>query len=770
MKGASHRGRGKGRGGGTAPTAVGREGLKERSDHTFHFYSIDEVLSALQKAVRRGHARNAAFWAGELHVSGLTAIALKRLLIMTIEDVGLASPYAPFVAAAAAALSLTMPEEARDTLAVPPRLALVCALAWWVSGLPKTRTSCMLASFQRARAEECRRCMLASRAFRPLSIDEVGSALRALYSACVGELATFLQHPRRDDAAFLLAEEEVLVRAHLYQCCHKTEADGLRPVFEVIARLMLQEEQRLKAEATQLRDISSADDFLSGFATVRKMVLDLQQLSTGALDSAARMVLSQSLLLATRAHHLVLEGLIVLPSAAENCTERGLCRSDFCTHCPECMLMQLGGAALARRNTRLLAGYARDRSSAAAFGAPVALQLERIVRAEVLAAGQAALPRGLFESLRQPASEASGRYLHIPPYCVDIHTRRGSGFPMHREWDDCLVPHYPFLQEWPREERQKTHGELDIEGRRIASQFNKYGLVVSDEFFPGPALPEFEPFLKPDNFEQFVAEILPVAALDHGEHFVDRMHHPDGYGELSAGAALAHASTVVAQRRRSSETTSLLAESSGLPAGAGYCCCRRGDRYANPAAPLDPYFTAAKTFMSWAENSGFPRDRDFPGGRLPQLLERKATSTIRDDPNGKRQTQVEGLMEKTDSSGRGAFGVDAKRSAIDSRPSAVTELHRAHMQELMEQARVSGAAFGTAAIANLGGRREPGSHAAAAVLQDRRSSVDPPDAGAAAASTATSADAAPSPALVAEGGPQDVGWSAGSRKPHWGRR
>jgi len=126
---ASRKGRGKGMGksSGRGSKGAAAAGQEERSDHTLHFYSIDEVLSALQKAVRRGHARNAAFWAGELHVSGLTAIATKRLLIMTVEDVGIASPYAPFLAATAQALLLTMPEDGRRRRPSRPTLAPTAA-------------------------------------------------------------------------------------------------------------------------------------------------------------------------------------------------------------------------------------------------------------------------------------------------------------------------------------------------------------------------------------------------------------------------------------------------------------------------------------------------------------------------------------------------------------------------------------------------------------------------------------------------------------------
>ncbi|CAD7941008.1 unnamed protein product [Amoebophrya sp. A25] len=60
--------------------------------YTLHFYPIDEALSCLQKAIRRGQEDAAAFWTAELHVSELGQVAMNRMLIMTLEDVGIAAP------------------------------------------------------------------------------------------------------------------------------------------------------------------------------------------------------------------------------------------------------------------------------------------------------------------------------------------------------------------------------------------------------------------------------------------------------------------------------------------------------------------------------------------------------------------------------------------------------------------------------------------------------------------------------------------------------
>jgi replication-associated recombination protein RarA len=60
-------------------------------------YRCDEVVSALQKAIRRGDCDAAVYWAHELNTSGFGAWAWKRLLIIVSEDVGLAVPETPAV-------------------------------------------------------------------------------------------------------------------------------------------------------------------------------------------------------------------------------------------------------------------------------------------------------------------------------------------------------------------------------------------------------------------------------------------------------------------------------------------------------------------------------------------------------------------------------------------------------------------------------------------------------------------------------------------------
>lgn len=64
---------------------------------TFHGFPADQIISALQKEIRRGHEENAVFLAYEMI---LTSPALEdklwqRLLVISVEDVGFGAPHAP---------------------------------------------------------------------------------------------------------------------------------------------------------------------------------------------------------------------------------------------------------------------------------------------------------------------------------------------------------------------------------------------------------------------------------------------------------------------------------------------------------------------------------------------------------------------------------------------------------------------------------------------------------------------------------------------------
>jgi replication-associated recombination protein RarA len=54
--------------------------------HTKRGYSFPDVSSAMQKAVRRGDARLAGYWALELWASGFGQYVWRRLLTVSAED------------------------------------------------------------------------------------------------------------------------------------------------------------------------------------------------------------------------------------------------------------------------------------------------------------------------------------------------------------------------------------------------------------------------------------------------------------------------------------------------------------------------------------------------------------------------------------------------------------------------------------------------------------------------------------------------------------
>ena len=109
---------------------------------TQHGYRCDQVVSALQKSIRRGDSDGSVFWAHELNTSGFGAWAWKRLLIIVCEDVGLAEPSAPAVVNALYQISQVLlaqqPKPAPGEKASHPWLPLLEA-TWFLSRCKKNR-------------------------------------------------------------------------------------------------------------------------------------------------------------------------------------------------------------------------------------------------------------------------------------------------------------------------------------------------------------------------------------------------------------------------------------------------------------------------------------------------------------------------------------------------------------------------------------------------------------------------------------------------------
>jgi replication-associated recombination protein RarA len=61
---------------------------------TVHGYQLDEVVSSVQKLIRRGMADEAIWFAIEMNESGFGAYCWRRLLIIVSEDVGIGDPMA----------------------------------------------------------------------------------------------------------------------------------------------------------------------------------------------------------------------------------------------------------------------------------------------------------------------------------------------------------------------------------------------------------------------------------------------------------------------------------------------------------------------------------------------------------------------------------------------------------------------------------------------------------------------------------------------------
>lgn len=57
-------------------------------------YNLDEVVSALQKSIRRGMEEESLYWALELAKSGYGQYLWRRLSVIVAEDIGLANPMA----------------------------------------------------------------------------------------------------------------------------------------------------------------------------------------------------------------------------------------------------------------------------------------------------------------------------------------------------------------------------------------------------------------------------------------------------------------------------------------------------------------------------------------------------------------------------------------------------------------------------------------------------------------------------------------------------
>jgi replication-associated recombination protein RarA len=94
---------------------------------TVNRHSLPEVVSALQKCIRRGLVDDALYWAVDMSLTGYDEYCWKRLRIMASEDVGPAEPHLPATIAALYA-TYTELKKKKDDRHAPQRLQLVHAV------------------------------------------------------------------------------------------------------------------------------------------------------------------------------------------------------------------------------------------------------------------------------------------------------------------------------------------------------------------------------------------------------------------------------------------------------------------------------------------------------------------------------------------------------------------------------------------------------------------------------------------------------------------
>jgi replication-associated recombination protein RarA len=112
---------------------------------TVHGFMADELISALQKSIRRGLVENAVLVAYELFASGteFEDQVWRRLEIISVEDVGMGRPDAPVIVRALDELRRRAVRESPDRLIYLVHAVRLLALS------PKDRTSDEMANWVR---------------------------------------------------------------------------------------------------------------------------------------------------------------------------------------------------------------------------------------------------------------------------------------------------------------------------------------------------------------------------------------------------------------------------------------------------------------------------------------------------------------------------------------------------------------------------------------------------------------------------------------------
>src|SRR5215212_9058418 len=104
---------------------------------TLHGFAADQVISALQKEIRRGHTENAVLLAYEMArtSSAMEDYLWQRLLVIAVEDIGFGEPQAPILMHA---LHQTVQTFDRS---VGERVLFAVHAVRYLCGCPKDRSS-----------------------------------------------------------------------------------------------------------------------------------------------------------------------------------------------------------------------------------------------------------------------------------------------------------------------------------------------------------------------------------------------------------------------------------------------------------------------------------------------------------------------------------------------------------------------------------------------------------------------------------------------------
>lgn len=111
---------------------------REKIPPTVNGHDASEVVSALQKCIRRGEIDDALHWAMELEMSGFALWCWKRLRIICSEDIGPAWPEGPAVIEALYRTYLDMRKMRDGRPAGPYKLFLLHA-TYLLANAPKSR-------------------------------------------------------------------------------------------------------------------------------------------------------------------------------------------------------------------------------------------------------------------------------------------------------------------------------------------------------------------------------------------------------------------------------------------------------------------------------------------------------------------------------------------------------------------------------------------------------------------------------------------------------